>query len=288
MSQCTVFWKPGVLGGLILLALASGCSADHHEEKGRQALNRHDLSTAETHFRKAIDKEAEHSGALRGLGWTYLIAGDPSLAGTTFERCIQVAPENLDCLRGMASVSSSSGNQAQARTYLEQALKLAPADPDVLNSLTLLDLVQGEVDRAAAQAAALVRDYPSRGEFRLNLAEAYLRQEKAREALEVVDAGLEMGSLAIRYRAMLLQLRARTLVAITRARIDQHRCAETVPPVMAYLDEASLALDEAEATGVQLPDLATVRRVLLRRRTAVEDRCPQAEWIQKDAVPASE
>ena len=67
-------------GSVWVVMAVMGCSADHHAEQGRVALDAHDLAAAEQAYRKALDREPSHAEALAGLGWTYHLAGQRGAA----------------------------------------------------------------------------------------------------------------------------------------------------------------------------------------------------------------
>jgi len=263
-----------MLRALISVLLLGACSADHHSGKGQTALDRHDLSAAERHYRDALQRDPVHLGALRGLGWTYHLAGQRDASRASFERCIDLSPEDVVCLRGLGSIALAEGDQPRARRLVEQAWRQAPEDPDVTASMALLDLVAGDYEQASERYEGLVRRYPDRGEFCIGLGEVRFRQDRPAETLEIVQQGLHDDDMPLRHRARLWLLMARALVKSTAGREDPARCSETVPPIFAWLDEADAALDQAQATGVDLPDLPAVRRLVLKRRGVVEDACP--------------
>lgn len=274
---------------LLLLACGlAGCSADRLADKGYTALHGHDLPTAEDHFRRALSKEPRHPRALAGLGWTYSLAGERAAAFGAFDRCAQVAPSSAGCLRGLASMALSGGEAQRAKELLSEAEAAEPDDPKVQVSLGLLELATGQVDAGAARFEALVSRLPGQGEYRLGLAEARLRQDRVDDALSEIDLGLEDREAPLRSRALLLQLQARTLVRASGGREDPQRCAETAPPVRAWLDAADQALEAAVATGVPLPDLPSVRRLVARRRGVVDEACPRArEPLERSSGAAS-
>ena len=258
----------------LALLLLVGCSAEYHARKGRAALDEHQLTEAETQFRKAIDQDPRSPDALAGLGWTYQIAGKREAARNAFSRCVEVVPEQVECLRGLASVALSEGNPVQATELLTRARQLRPEDPGVQSSLALLQLSQGDLEGAATAYSGLVERFPEMAEYRAGYAEALLRQKKATEAIAVADAGLALAETPIRFKAALYSLKARALVAATGGRVDPRDCAATAPPVFAWLEAADAALKQGEETGVGLPDLAGVGKMIARRRAAVQERCP--------------
>jgi len=257
-----------------MLVLLWGCSADHYADKGKRALDAHELAVAEGHYRAALSRDTKHVDALSGLGWVYLLAGQKDAALSAFKLCIQVSSDSVECLRGRAGVASAVGNPAEAREWLEKALLIAPFDGGVQSSLALLDLAAGNVSAALERYEQLVGRFPNASEYRLGLAEAHLRNKDYTEALAVIDAGLATDDGPIRTRAMLLQTQARTLVSASGKRVDAARCAETAPAVLKWLEAAEHAVLLAQATGVELPDLPTVRRRLKRQQVRVANLCP--------------
>lgn len=264
---------PPALLAAALFALV-GCSAEFHAKEGREALDEHDLASAEKHFRAALDKEPALGDALSGLGWTYQIAGRADAAAGAFDRCLAALPQDVSCMRGKASVLLAKGQTAAASALLTSAAAIAPDDPGVASSQAILAMSQGDLDGALAGYKALIERFPTMAEYRVGLAEVLLRQKKTDEALAAVDEALALEETPVRFKAMLHLLRARTLVAATSGRVNPRDCANTAPPVLSWLDAADASLKLAEATGVSQGSVAGVSRLIARRRGAVEDRCP--------------
>lgn len=258
----------------LLLPLLLACSAEYHVGRGREALDAHDLAEAETRFRVALDREPDLPAALAGLGWTYSVAGQRPAARDAFQRCVNKAPQEVACLRGLASVSSADGDAAAAQTLLDQAAAIDPDDAGVQASLALLEMSSGKLEAAQKRYETLITRFPQAAEHYAGLAEVQLRQDQAEAALATIDKGLADPDAPARYRTLLFALRARALVAATGSRVDPANCSTTAPPVLAWLDAADKAVADAEATGVPLPDLPGIKRLVARRRGAVEDLCP--------------
>jgi tetratricopeptide (TPR) repeat protein len=258
----------------LALLLVLSCTADSAESKGREALDAHQLAQAETHFRTAISREPEHTGALAGLGWTYLIAGELNAAMGAFEQCTRVAPEDPECLRGRAGVASAAGNPPLARQLLDMALKSDPMHAGTQSSLALLELSQGDVVGAGRRYQGLIDRMPEKAEYRLGLAETELRLDQHEAALRTIDHALALPKVTVRTRAMLHQAQARVLLTATIGRLDPERCTETAPQIRAWVDAAQSAVEAVAATGVGLPDLHLVRRQVKRRQAGIDDICP--------------
>ncbi len=277
------------LGGLALLlgGYLWQQDPDRQVASAREALDAHDLAVAEAGFRKAAALDPLHLGALEGLGWTYQVAGQQAAAEAAFQRCVEIDAAALGCLRGLASVKMGKGELSKAREILEGAEALDPADPKLQASRGLLELAEGEVDRGAARYEALVARFPDEAEYRVGLAEARLRQRRLEEALAVVDEGLTLRDAPTRTRALLSLLRARILVASVVGRIEGMRgqpdCEESATALRAWLDAADLAVTDARQTGVRLPTLNEVGRLVGRARGSIEDACPP----RLDAPPAA-
>ncbi|RME20784.1 MAG: hypothetical protein D6798_19680 [Deltaproteobacteria bacterium] len=270
----------GGLGLLVLLAIAGGVALmvardpDHRVARARDALDAHDLAAAEAEYRRALALDPAHLGALEGLGWTYLLAGQRAAARSSFERCVDLDDRAPGCLRGLAAVAMAEGDMARARQLLRRGMEVAPDDPGIQSSMGLLELASGEVDSAASRYESLVARFPDRAEYAVGLVEARLQQGRLDEALALVDEALAQEGTPRRYVATLHLLRARVLVASVAGRVDPERCAETAPPLLAWLDSAEESVAASQATGVAMPQVAVVRRSVGRARGLIEDACP--------------
>lgn len=258
---------------VLFVWLATGCSADHHADRGKAALDAHDLAAAEKHFRAGLGREPNHVGALSGLGWVYLLAAQHEAASAAFGHCLSVSPKEVDCLRGSAGVATAQGNPALAKRQLNKAVALAPFDARVQSSLALLELAAGESDKAIARYRELIDREPERAEYRLGIAEALLRARDFAAALTQIEAGLAGESGPKRTRAMLLQAQGRALVASASKHLDPDDCAGSAEAVKVWLEAAETAANAARATGVDLPDLVEVDRRVRRQRARVAEVC---------------
>jgi tetratricopeptide (TPR) repeat protein len=274
-----------IAAGLAAGGLALGLGAylwqqdpDRQSARAWRALDVHDLAAAEAGFRKAAALDPLHLGALEGLGWTYQVAGQQAAAEAAFQRCVEIDEEALGCHRGLASGQMGKGELGKAREILDRAEAIDPGDPKLQASRGLLELAEGEVDRGAERYEALVARFPDEAEYRVGLAEARLRQRRLEEALAVVDEGLTLRDAPTRTRGLLSLLRARILVASVVGRVEGMRgaadCEESAAALRAWLDAADLAVAEARETGVRLPTLNEVGRLVGRARGSVEDACP--------------
>jgi tetratricopeptide (TPR) repeat protein len=255
------------------------CSAGWHLERGEAALEAMELVEAERAFRTALAREPDMVEALYGLGWTYHLAGHREEARETFERCTQVAPERELGFKGLGSIALAEGNLDIARARFEQALQRSPDDPSVRNSIALLHIRAERYDEALEVYDGLQALQLQQPELAIGRAEVLLRTGRLDEARRAVDQGLESDALRGRHATLLHVLRARILHANTTGRLDQERCGETAPPLLAWLDEADRSLERAEAQGLQLESLPSVRREVHQRRKLIQRTCPDVDEL---------
>lgn len=263
---------------LLLIALLAGCVPGCGEERALKraeaALIAGDLASAEAGYRGVVDGNPDHVEALFGLGWVYHLTRDEDRAREYFKRCVRLAPDDARGHRGLGSVALAEGNLVQAEGHFQDALQRAPEDPRILNSMGLVFLASERTEEALGWFQRAQAADPTRGEYGYNLAEAQLRLGQSEQALATVDASLSGEIAELRFRGLLLELRARVLVAMTSGRVDTERCAETAPAVLAWLERADRALEQAGALEVDLPNLPATRRLVHRRRSVVTERCP--------------
>jgi len=273
MSAESTLVRVAAIAAALLLC---GCGMERRVEKADEALRAGDLQAAEVGYRYVLEREPETVGALYGLGWVYLQDGDALRARDYFKRCSRVDPDDFRCHKGLGSVALSQNLLSQAETSFQDALKRAaePADKAaVLNSLGLVRANSGRTEEALSLFEEAIALEPERGEYRFNLAEGLKALKRHEDALRAVDDALELHIEEVRFRGMLLILRADVLVFMTVNRLDASDCDGTLPPVLAYLDRADRALEQAEALGVEVPQLYTIRRKVHTRRSYVTQDC---------------
>lgn len=259
--------------GLVLTLVGCGIGADL--ARGRSALDRGDLAVAEAAYRSALDRDATSVDALYGMGWTWHLAGQRDLARGAFQQLIAVHPESPLGYKGLGSLALAEGNAEAAREQFQKARDRAPGDVAIRHSLGLLALSAGDAEAALASFDALVEEAPDRTELHQARAEALLRLDRSTEALDASTLAVSTATEP-RARVMAWLIRARCILAASARRVDERDCAGTAPAVYAWLDEADGLLDQAEATGLQVPGLPETRRAIQRRRGAVGDLCPGA------------
>ena len=265
---------------ITILILLISCSAEQQTKRAQAALEKHDLAQAEYLFREAVTKDPQSINALIGLGWTYQLAGERSAAAKVFDRCLRVESKNPDCLRGRASVALSQGDVSKAKNIIETAYAAHPDHPGVLSSLALFRMNEGNIYKAKEMYISLNRRFPNKAEYLLGLGEAELRLRNPEEAASITGKALALSGTPIRYETMLWVLRARALITASAGREDPENCVQTAPKVDAWIVQAQEAVEKAQATGVQIPELPVLQRQVLRRIAIFEENCPPKRWKQ--------
>ena len=262
------------LMSVALFAATYTLFAPSRMERAEEALYHGDLAGAERGFRAHLSSDQTSVGALYGLGWVYHLEGDDSQAREYFMSCVRVAPEDYRGPKGLGSVAMGVGNIALASSYFERALELSPGEPSVINSLALTLSAQERFQESVELLRPLVASWPERGEFGLNLADSLSRLGEFDEALDVIESSLSVDISEARFRALLFELRARIILAMTAGRIEPGVCGEASEGLLEYLRVADSELDNAENLS-PLPDINAVRLMVHRRRSALQAHCSE-------------
>ena len=236
--------------------------------RAKQALDDHDLSTAEQLYREALVHDPSDVKALAGLGWTYHLALKSEEAANSFTQCLNQDPLNTECIRGRSSVILSQGDLLLAETWVQRAQQISPDDPELQVTMAILYLAKGDITKAREILETIVQRFPSNSRFRLPYSEALFREGKSEEALRNVEEALKISSPR-RTVAMLWILRTRILLE-TSAKSEN--CSD-VSKIQQWVDEAERSLTEVERTGVAVPNFATIERQMHRRRTHLQEKC---------------
>jgi len=256
------------------LAVMPGCGVDAQLARANKALEASDLDRAEERFRRVLDSAPDSVDALYGLGWAYHLGGQSERAREYFVRCRRVNPEDHRGEKGLGSIALAEGNLVLAEQHFRSAMAMAPDEPAIVNSLALTHMAGKRFEKAMLLLEPLVESMPGRGEYRLNLAETLYRLSRYEEALAAVDKALDLEIKERRFVVLLLQLRARVLLAMTSGRLNPEDCENTLPPILAWLERAGTDLDRAEAVGIASMEIMQVRHKLHRRRNILAETCP--------------
>jgi tetratricopeptide (TPR) repeat protein len=119
---------------------------------------------------------AEHPDSYRGwslLGWVYAKTDELEKAGECFDRSLGINPEWDNAHVGKGVIYRSMGDLNKARESYCAAIKIAPDNPEAFSSLLVIELMEGNDEKAVEygeKAWALRKDYAA---IPANLAVAY-------------------------------------------------------------------------------------------------------------------
>ena len=142
-------------------------------------------------------------------------------------------------------------------------------------------LAQGEITKASRQLEMVIRRLPDNGRYRLPYAEALIREGRTKDALEQTEIGLQ-SQIPRRTQAMVLDHKGSSFTGdllLCRRRLF------SVNTINVWVSEAERALDEAAATGVEVPNSAMINRQLGRRRTTLQEKCPVGNEVVNHRYP---
>jgi Flp pilus assembly protein TadD len=255
-----------MIGGLLFLACQSAL------DRGESALESGDLLLAEQAFRIAMADNPDSPEAMYGVGWTFHLAGEHAAARETFEQLCARFPSSPLGYRGLGSTMMAQGDPKAARVQFLLAVERDPDDPRATQSLALLELAEGRAEQALTLVDRSLSATPKSTELLQTRAVVLAELGRTDEAIETVAVALRHAE-SKRAVAAAEITRAKILVAHASSRVDADHC-EGASAVLAWLAEADLALDRAEATGVHTDQRAAGRKEVRHRRAYVEDRCP--------------
>ena len=121
-------------------------------------------------------------------GEAWLAQGDPVRAEQAFAAAIQCAPHWADPWVNYGIARYRQGAIQDAKTAMRRALQLTPHHPAATANLGAFMRISGEGDAAEALLRTAIADDLGNAGARLNLAAELLQEERATEALTVLDA----------------------------------------------------------------------------------------------------
>lgn len=176
--------------------LRDGDSAEARVLLGESKLAANDFRGALEEFRKALAINPQLPSLNGYYGTALADAGDLAGAEAAFRKELALDPNDYvaNFQLGKLLLLEQGDNRAESRRSFERALGQRPRDPAVRYQLALLDLEDGQPDRARAALEILVREDPRDVAAHISLATAYYRLKRKADGN--------------RQRALVLQLNA--------------------------------------------------------------------------------
>jgi Flp pilus assembly protein TadD len=204
-----------------------------------------------------------------GLAWQ--AAGQPDRAMEAFSAALRRAPRFADAWVNFGVACYLRGDMDSAKAAMRTALQVAPLHRAAAANLGAFLRLTGEAEGAETLLRQLLAREPDAAEARLNLAAEFLSEERAAEALLLLDEARLPSEPRIR-RHWLLQ-RALALLQLNRpseAREVLSAIGEVPPEVLPLLLWRQVLLAQAEGDPVLARNLAA------RMEAAVDSAGPNA------------
>ncbi|MBV9782282.1 MAG: sulfotransferase, partial [Acidisphaera sp.] len=238
------------------------------------ALQRGDGRAALHAASAACHAAPEDGRAHYAYGQAWLVTGDPVRAAQAFAEAARLSPGWADAWVNLGVAQYRSGNIERAKAAMRRALQAAPGHAAATANLGAFMRISGEAEAAEALLRATLDREPGNVGVRLNLAADLLQEERAAEALALLDAAEIPADIAVArhwylQRSMaLLQLRRPgqagmalgafaalgpcppALAALWRWRLV--RLAQLDGDAEGAVRQATLMADALEAAGAQM------------------------------------
>jgi len=125
---------------LVVLILLVSCGQDFNNpldpenssyealytKRGWEEYEKNNLDLAIENFRKATDKNKNHTDAHAGLGWSHLMKHSVLNAIIEFQQALAIEPEKTDAHVGLAGAYLAKDEYEPAIEHAQEALKIQP------------------------------------------------------------------------------------------------------------------------------------------------------------------
>lgn len=172
------------------------------------------------HFEEAARLSPQTSYRL-GFAAALNIAGRNQDAIAQYEQVLSQEPRDQQALKELGSLYNRMGKYEEAATFLTRAAEVNPTDLALQQDLAWANEAKGNLDQAAETYRKVLGAAPGAVVSRTRLAEVLVKQQKAEEALALVEEGLRRDPavpLLRRARASLLERTGKIAEAIAEYR----------------------------------------------------------------------
>jgi len=151
-------------------------------------------------FQEILKTEPNHAAACRGLGYAYLQKRDFAQAGEYFKRAAQADSKDPRVHYYSAQLMSREGSFANREDLpemireLETAIALDPGFADPYSLLAFAQMYAGDPAKGLVSIQKAVSLSPRNENYQFNLAQMYLNNQKADEAMPILQALQKSGN----------------------------------------------------------------------------------------------
>jgi tetratricopeptide (TPR) repeat protein len=198
-----------------------------HAGLGRALRASGDASGAIDILKQRVERNASDQDAQYVLGQTLLSLGriDEGRREMDEYRRVQERISQTNSLFESAVQRAQAGELDQAQKLLDETLRLAPKYAPALRVLGTVLLNRGHIERALDILQQAATSNPLNAETYFDMATAYFRSAKLREALEAAERALILEEEDPRYYSLLADIHSK-LTRSAEARMASERAAE--------------------------------------------------------------
>ncbi len=168
----------------------AGESGEAHLLMGTAHLGRQDYPAAKTELQRAIELNPRLPTAHSLYGRALLALGEQADAERAFNEELALNVNDFEANLQLGNVRKGAQRFGDASTYLERATTIRPNDLTARKLLASLRLQTGKIEEAAQMVGGIARDAPQLIEVHVQLATAYNRLKRKKDAArerEIVD-----------------------------------------------------------------------------------------------------
>ncbi len=150
------------------------------------------LADAQEVYRKVLERDANHAGALNLLGLVAGQLGDDEKAIELIGRAVAIKPEYREAHINLGNSLCRRGRLEEAVTAYKRALELNPKDAISLCNLSAALKDLGKLDGAIEAAGRAIEINPNSAEAYNNLGNALARRREFEEAIAAYQRAIEI------------------------------------------------------------------------------------------------
>ena len=192
---------PEPVAGEFAYSVSRMSVADSKAAQGVILLRQERFADADAKFNEALKLDQDTAWAHSGLGLSRVMQNRPAEGLASLQKGAALADQDamahfalgLGAMRcETPGCAEQGGGAAAARRAFSRAVELVPEFPDALSFLGYVETVDGQLDDAERHLTAAVSFLPAREDYKLHLAQVYMRQanfSKAQALLGPIVAG---------------------------------------------------------------------------------------------------
>ena len=161
--------------------LKNGDSAEARLLLGTTKFQANDFSGALADLQKAVELNSKLPDLYTYYGLALMSTGDQDGAQKAFEQALKNDPNSFESNLRMGVLLKESQNYEGALQHLRHALDVRPDDLGLRYQIAVIELAQGQVEKAQSDLEEIVKEAPNFTEAHVSLATALYRGKRKAE-----------------------------------------------------------------------------------------------------------